>query len=236
QAAPGESAALIALLGAWLDAGLDLGNHTYSHLRLFDVPLPEYQADFLRGERETSRLMAARGRRPRYFRHPTLNTGPDLATKGAFEGFLSERGYAVAPVTIDNDDYLYALAYDRARGRADSGLMARLGDDYIRYMEATFGFYEALADSLLGRQLSQVLLLHANALNADQLPRLANMIAGRGYRFVSLDQALQDPAYQLPDRYVGARGPSWLVRWAITSGRQPGEPPDVPAWVRASGR
>jgi peptidoglycan/xylan/chitin deacetylase (PgdA/CDA1 family) len=38
-AAPGEEEARAALLEAWLDAGLELGNHTYSHLRLYDVSL-----------------------------------------------------------------------------------------------------------------------------------------------------------------------------------------------------
>jgi peptidoglycan/xylan/chitin deacetylase (PgdA/CDA1 family) len=232
----GPSPPLTALLAAWLDAGLELGNHTYSHVRLWDTPLERYQADVLRGERITRELMAARGRRPRYFRHPTLNTGPDLETRDAFERFLGEHGYAVAPVTIDNDEYLYALAYDRARAGGDTALMARLGRDYLRYMAETFGFYEGLSVALLGREPAQVLLLHANALNADYLDELVAQVAKRGYRFVSLDEALRDPAYRLPDTYMGARGPSWLARWAITRGADPGVPPEVPAWVREAGR
>ncbi|HSD31897.1 MAG TPA: polysaccharide deacetylase family protein [Gemmatimonadales bacterium] len=233
---PGEEDARAALLDAWLDAGLDLGNHTYSHLRLYDATLADFQADVLRGERVTRRLMAARGRHPRYFRHPTLNTGRDLATKRALERFLADNGYAVAPVTIDSDEYLYALAYDRARARGDRVMMDRLGRDYLRYMREIFGFYEQLSRSLLGREPAQVLLLHANALNADWLDELAAMIAGRGYRAVALDDALADPAYALPDEYVGPRGPSWLERWARTQGQEAGAPPPLPRWVREAGR
>jgi len=233
---PGEEEARTALLAAWLDAGLDLGNHTYSHLRLYGATLADFQGDVLRGERVTRRLLAARGARPRYFRHPTLNTGRDLATKAAVERFLADHGYAVAPVTIDNDEYLYALAYDRARARGDRAQMDRLGQDYVRYMAEVFGYYERLSRSLLGREPAQVLLLHANALNADWLDELAAMIAGRGYRAVTLDEALRDPAYALPDEYVGARGPSWLERWARTQGRDAGAPPPVHRWVRDAGR
>jgi hypothetical protein len=32
--------------------------------------------------------------------------GLDLAKRRAFEAFLAARGYTVAPVTIDNDDYI----------------------------------------------------------------------------------------------------------------------------------
>jgi hypothetical protein len=68
-------------------------------------------------------------------------------------------------------------------------------------------------------------------LNADYLHQLVEMIRDRGYGFVSLDAALEDPAYDLPDEYVGRMGLSWLMRWAITMGREPGEQPDVPDWI-----
>lgn len=234
--APGQEEARTAMLDAWLEAGLELGNHTYSHPRFYDTPLEEYQRDVLRGERVTRRLQTERGLRPpRFFRHPFLNTGPDLETRDAFERFLAEHGYRVAPVTIDNDEWLYAAAYRAAQVRGDSALMRRVGEDYIRYMTGIFEFYEALSRDLLGREPAQVLLLHANALNAAYLDELAAMMRERGYRFVPLEEALLDPAYDMADRYTGPRGPSWLQRWAITLGEEPGEQPTVPDWVRQVG-
>ncbi len=220
-----------ALLRRWVDAGLELGNHSYSHPSFWTTPREQYQADVLKGDRETRRLMAAKGARPRFFRHPFLNTGPDLANKEAFERFLAANGYRVAPVTIDNDDYLYALAYDRAMARRDSAAMRRLGEDYVRYMDTTFAFYEGLSRRLLGREPAQILLLHANALNADWLDELAAMMRRRGYTFAPLARVMRDPAYRQPDRYTGRRGMSWLQRWAITRGADPGVPPALPPWV-----
>ena len=72
------SDARAALLELWLDAGLDLGNHTYSHPDLHRTELTAFQDDVLRGERVTRALMAARGKAPRYFRHPFLHTGETL--------------------------------------------------------------------------------------------------------------------------------------------------------------
>lgn len=176
--------------------------------------------------------MAEQGKRPRFFRHPFLNTGPDLETKRAFERFLAQHGYRVAPVTIDNDEYIYALAYDRAAQQGDSALMQRIGEDYVRYMDEVFAFYEALSRRLLGREPAQVLLLHANRLNAEYMEELVVMMRERGYSFVSLEEALEDPAYEPPDGYTGQSGPSWLQRWGITQTVEPGEQPPVSEWVQ----
>ncbi len=226
----GEREARTALLQAWVDAGLDLGNHTRDHPSLFDTPLAAFQDQVRQGDVVTNRLLAARGDSARYFRHPYLNTGPDLETKRAFEAWLRDEGYAVAPVTHDNAEYVYARAYDRAAG--DEALRARIAGAYLAYMDTTAGYVEALGRDLFGREVAHVLLIHANALNADHLGALLAMFERRGYGFVSLDEALDDPAYASEDTYAGRAGMSWLQRWAITRGAPlPSEPLPDP-WVQ----
>jgi hypothetical protein len=46
------------------------------------------------------------------------------------------------------------------------------------------------------------------------------MIEDQGYRFIALDEALEDPAHELPDTFVGRGGIGWLHRWALTAGRK----------------
>jgi hypothetical protein len=69
---------------------------------------------------------------------------------------------------------------------------------------------------LFGRDIRQILLVHANALNADRFGELAAMIESRGYRFVSLDRALEDEAYGSADTFTGTSGITWIHRWALT--------------------
>ena len=220
-----------ALLQQWVDAGFDLGNHTYGHPSLFDTPLADFQDQVRRGDVVTNRLLAARGDSARYFRHPFLNVGPDLETKRAFEAWLADEGYTVAPVTHDNAEYVYALAYDHALEAGDAALQARIADAYVAYMDTTAAYFEGLAADLFGREMAHVLLIHANALSADHLDRLVAMFRGRGYRFVSLDEALEDPAYDSEDTYVGRAGMSWLQRWAITRGARFESEPIPDPWV-----
>jgi peptidoglycan/xylan/chitin deacetylase (PgdA/CDA1 family) len=223
----------VGLLRLWLEAGLELGNHGYSHRDLNTVPLDQFQADVLRGELTTRALMAAKGRRLRYFRHPFLHVGSDLATRRAFEAFLSRHGYAVAPVTMDNDEFVYAAAYATALRNRDAASATRIADDYLRYMNEVFSFFENVSRKMTGREIPQVLLLHANALNADRFGALADALVRRGYRFVPLEHALQDPAYRLPDEFVGAPGNSWFNHWELTAGRKAVPTPAPPPWIRA---
>jgi hypothetical protein len=88
---------------------------------------------------------------------------------------------------------------------------------------------------MFGRDIPQILLTHVNRLNADALPELLAWLQKRGYRFITLDQALGDPVYATPDLYVGTNGPSWLHRWTVAR-KLPlrmREEPDVPAELYA---
>jgi peptidoglycan/xylan/chitin deacetylase (PgdA/CDA1 family) len=206
----------VRLLELWLRAGLELGNHTFSHPDLHRVPLEEFKQDLLRGEQTTGALLASRDDALRYFRHPFLHTGLDLETKLAVEDFLAQRGYRVAPVTIDNSEWIFARAYDEALDRRDKELQARLAREYLDYMMGMVRYYEGQSRGLFDREIPQVLLLHANALNAHHLVELVVSLRQRGYRFIDLDKALEDPAYSSEDTYTGPGGITWLHRWAIT--------------------
>ena len=85
---------------------------------------------------------------------------------------------------------------------------------------------------LTGREIPQILLLHVNSLDADRFDTLAEALRHRGYRFVSVAQALEDPVYRLPDQFVGAPGNSWFNHWEVTAGRPPVPTPKPAEWIR----
>ena len=228
--------ARVDLLRLWRDAGHDLANHTFAHSDLHQVGAAAFEADIVRGEPLVRELMAARGREPRWFRHPYLHAGTDLATGRRIEAFLGERGCRVAPVTIDPEDFLFAAALDRMNVRANERAAAQVAAAYVPHLEAHFEYHEWLSQQLFGREVPQILLLHANTINAETIGDLAGMLRKRGYAFVSLEQALADPAYAEPDPFVGGFAQGWLHRLAHARGQadllRPGAP-KVPGFVRA---
>jgi len=227
----------VALLESWLEAGHELGNHGHAHLDLHRVDPEAWMADVLRGERVTRPLVEGRGGRLRWFRHPFLHTGRSVEVQRRTARFLEEHGYRIAPVTVDNGEWIYADAYADAWNRGDEAAMERLGRDYVRYMLDVVEYYEGQSREIVGELLPQTLLIHAYALNADWLDPLLDALEARGYSWVPLEEALEHPAYDRPAHgYTGPGGITWLHRWAITEGRDPaifrGEP-EVPGWVEA---
>jgi peptidoglycan/xylan/chitin deacetylase (PgdA/CDA1 family) len=207
----------VELLRMWADAGLELGNHTYSHFNL-NKGLADFETDLLKGEPITRELMAEHGKKLRYFRHPYLFAGRTQQIKDELGAFLTQHGYKIAPVTFDDSDYIFARAYDNAYDIHDSKMMKRVGADYVPYMESKLVYWERQSDRLFGRQIPLTLLIHANIINSIYLGDLIQMFRKHGYDIVDLDTALNDQAYSLPDHYYGPAGISWLHRWALERG------------------
>ena len=217
------------LLSLWVAAGADLGNHTCTHVDLNTTPADQFEAEILKGETITTSIL---GHRPIYFRYPFLHTGEDAETQRAVRDFLSVHGYQNAPVTLDNSDYMFAVVYAKALAAGDFSEAKHVRGTYLAYMETIFQFFEQRSVEVTGHEIHQILLIHASQLNADTMPDLLAMMRNRGYSFVSLSRALQDPAYLLPDAYIGKGGFSWIHRWSISKGMKPKGEPDEPAWIR----
>ncbi len=230
----------LAMLRDWLDGGFELGNHTHGHLDLHEVGLDAFQADIIKGERLLRPLLADYGQTPRWFRHPYLRAGRTRDERAALAAFLARHGYRIAPVTVDNGEWVWAFAYANVLdGEPDTpgraATLERLRRGYIPYMLNKVDYFEQQSQALLGYALPQIWLMHANELNAVAYADLVAGVQRRGYRVVTLEEALRDPAYERgAEGYDGRFGPSWLHRWAMAEGKRgdffAGEPL-VPKWV-----
>jgi peptidoglycan/xylan/chitin deacetylase (PgdA/CDA1 family) len=224
----GEVDERIKALDMWLDAGLELGNHTFSHTSLNLAGLQEFEDSVIQGETVTRLLLAQHNKKLRYFRHPYLDTGRDLQTRREAEAFLVARGYRIAPVTLDAWDWNFAPVYEDAKKRGDAALQQEVVSSYLSYHAEMFAYEEKLSKDLIGYEPKQILLLHANQLEADHIAELLDLMRKRGYRFITLEDALSDSAYSLPDTFVGEAGTGWIEHWAITRGQPPQGSPVFP--------
>ncbi len=227
----GEVDDRIAALRMWVDNGFELGNHTFSHASLNQNSLKDWEENVIRGETVTSMLLADHKMKMRYFRHPYLDTGRDLQTRREAENFLVQRGYRIAPVTMDAWDWMFSGAYDAARRKGDAALQQRIVSTYLDYTNQVFDYYEKFSRQLIGYEPKQILLLHCNWLESEHIGEVLDTLRKRGYKFVTLQEALSDSAYGLPDTFVGEEGTGWIDHWAITQGKPPLHTPVFPQWV-----
>jgi peptidoglycan-N-acetylglucosamine deacetylase len=220
---------LSSLLALWIAAGASLGNHTCSHPDLNKTSAADFETEIVKGQMATTAVL---GRRPVYFRYPFLHTGKDAETKETVERFLLAHGYRNAPVTLDNSDYMFARVYANALSANDSGKAMHVRESYLTYIESMFEFFEQRSIEVTGHEIRQVLLIHASQLNADAMPELLTMMRLRGYSFITLERALRDPTYSMPEAYTGPSGFSWIHRWSMTKGMKNKGEPDEPEWIR----
>jgi peptidoglycan/xylan/chitin deacetylase (PgdA/CDA1 family) len=206
-------------LEKWLKYGMDLGNHTLRHKDFNNLDFDVYTSDILKGEKITKALLRKYKKEMKYFRHPFLHVGATKNRADSLENFLKKHDYITAPVTIDNEDYLFANAYQKALIKKDTVLAQTIGKDYISYMEQKMFYYEKMTQGLFNRQIPQILLIHASLLNADYIQALAELYTKNGYKFTSIDLTVADEAYKTPITKFGKYGISWLDRWAISQGK-----------------
>lgn len=218
----------IAILRSWVGSGIELGNHTFGHVGFKDTPLESFQDDFIRGE-VISRRIATETKTPlRYFRHPFLQMGPTREIEDRFDSFLKARSYRSVPITLTTEDWMFLSAYQKTR---DAKEKKRISDDYLAFAEADVAYREKAAERIFGRPIAHILLVHANEVTADNLTRLIEMYRSRGYKFVSVEEALKDPAYAKPDTYTPTS--DWLRSWSISKGIE-FDPPQPPEYIRKS--
>jgi peptidoglycan/xylan/chitin deacetylase (PgdA/CDA1 family) len=223
------------LLRQWHDQGFELGNHTWSHIEYNNHTTAEEEADLLKGEVFIDELYRDVPGRIKYFRHPYLHLGDTQEKKDALAAVLKKHHYTEAPVTIDNSDWIFARAYDIALDKQDTAMQRKLRSDYVPYMISKVNYFESQARALFNRDISHILLMHANTINAACLSDLLSALEATGFAFVTLAEALKDPAYDTPDNFVGRAGISWIHRWVITQQKPKsffGSEPTTPEYVQ----
>jgi len=216
----GDRARQIANLKAWLDAGMDLGNHTFDHVSPNDVSARAYVADIAKGERVTRPLMAQYRKTETWFRYPYLETGKTLQEKTAIQDWLKAHGYRIAPVTMENSDWMFAEPYDDAIARHQDARVKRIRAQYLAYTDLMVGWYLSAGRALFNRPMSYVMLMHVTRLNADCINDIAGILRKHRLKAVTLDEAMKDPAYLTADTYVGTDGDEWLERWSVTLNKE----------------
>lgn len=222
-----------AVVAQWLDAGYDIGNHTYSHPSMNKIPLWEFEDNVIKGEVIMQSLLEERGKKLVWFRYPFLDSGTTAGVHQQFLDFLEQRHYRVAPVTVDYKDYMFAGAYSRMLRAGKTEIAEKIKQAYLEQVNNGFGAAERISRDLFGYELPQILLIHCSELNSVALRESIELMRKRGYSFITLEEAMKDPAYARSDTFTGPGG-SWLERTGDAMGKPVKDDAEarVPKWIK----
>jgi peptidoglycan/xylan/chitin deacetylase (PgdA/CDA1 family) len=106
-----------AALRAWIAGGQSVGNHTYAHLDLNKASPDDFLGE-VRTDEPVLELLDANGAW-RWLRYPYLREGDTVEKRRQVRATLKERGYRIAQVTLDFEDYLWNTPYARCLAAHD---------------------------------------------------------------------------------------------------------------------
>jgi len=194
-------------------------------------PYDEYVANVEKNERVAKQLLGEKYIPLRYFSYPYLYTRKN-DEHDRFEKWLGEHGLTSVKYTIDNNEWMYSYAYDMARNDNDINTMKEIQSAFVGYMGKMLDHYEAYSQEMFNRQVAETMVLTPSRLVADSADELFGMMAKRGYKFVSMDDAMSDDVFKTPETYSGDKGISWFDRWTLTAGKRLKDEPDVDDFVQ----
>lgn len=181
-------------------AGLMLGNHTYSHYNLNQTSAEKYIADVDRADKILAPILTE----PKYFRYPYLAEG-NKNTKQQVYDYLAEHHYVIAPVTVDSKDFNFNEMAYKVPFRSREAYIMKLKPRYLAYIWKQTLMAEKRSQGHNGKQ---ILLIHANLLNSYLLEDVLEMYQKNGYKFISLTEALKNPAPAISFPAPGNSNPS----------------------------
>jgi peptidoglycan/xylan/chitin deacetylase (PgdA/CDA1 family) len=192
-----------AALQVWRAAGQPLGNHTWAHDDFNTNSLQQFKHDVTRNEPLLRQLMGTGDWH--WLRYPYLREGDTQQKRAGAKRWLASRGYQVAEVSMDFEDYLWNEPYARCLATGDTAAMATLHDSYLAVAAQYYDVFREASKRAYGRDIKYVLLMHIGAFDAQMLPELLALYRSKGVRYIGLPEALADPAYR-DDTTVGTSG------------------------------
>lgn len=177
----------------WRNAGYDLANHGWSHANLDSLGAAGFARELVANEPALKAAMPDGGWQ--YFRYPFLSEGRDAALRRTARQILADRGYRIAPVSLDFSDWRFNGAYARCSDAGNRVGVARLEARFLEAARASLDASRQASRAQYGRDVPLVVLLHSGAFTAHMLPRLLRLYQDAGLGIGALDTALADPAY-----------------------------------------
>lgn len=205
------------LLEKWIkNNSAIIGNHTYNHFRYSDIGFEDFTQDIEKGEILTKEYALLNKKEVKYFRFPYNDLGKDSIQHSQIKKYLEQKGYTIAPFTIESSDWMFNAVYLYYFKNGEIDKAKTLGNLYVEKTIELIRFFNTMSNKIYNRPIKQIYLCHDNAINTDYLPEIIKKLENDHYEIISFEASLTDAVYQQTDHYFKKWGISWMYRWMIT--------------------
>ncbi len=210
----GEDPDLQQALHLWLAAGMNIGNHTFSHPALDDTAAENYIHDIAADE-PTLREYDPAGDW-HWFRYPYLEEGNTSQKREAVRGWLLGNGYRIAQVTLNFQDDDWDDPYGRCLAKHDQAGIQWLEQSYMENAAEFIRMGREEQIVAFGHEIPNVLLLHETDFTTLMLPRLMKLLHSQGFHFAPISKVERDPVYAF-DSYEALPGGGSLTNQVLNA-------------------
>lgn len=183
------------VLQIWKQAGFPFGNHTYLHEDINKTAVDDYIKAIDLNEPLLKKLSGKSDWK--YFRYPYLREGETLEVRNKVRAHLKDKGYKIAQVTIDFEDWSWNGPYARCKAKGDEKSIQWLKDTYKQTAVDMLTRADVMGRALFKRNIPHILLLHIGAFDTEMLETLILEYKKKGVEFVGLSEASKDEVYSL---------------------------------------
>lgn len=176
------------MLHKFHEAGLGLGNHTFSHANLNRLSPEAYIHEI----ESADRILAPVLTEPKYFRYPYLIMGQG-SKKSKIIHYLNSKNYQIAPISIDSKDFIFNQLLLSVPQNQRRDFLNVLKPCYLEFIKQQTLKAEEYKRDIHKPSEPQILLIHSNLLNAYVLPDIINLFKQNDYTFIRLEDALKTP-------------------------------------------
>ncbi|WP_159085846.1 polysaccharide deacetylase family protein [Aeromicrobium chenweiae] len=203
-------------LDSWVERGHHVGAHTHSHSSLNWGPADPYIDDI---DRNMGILEPWIAQAPtRYFRYAFDMWGDEQAKTDAVQLHLARRGYVPAPITTWFYDVQFLVSYIRTLVAGDEEGRAWIRKTFASTAVESLRSQAAAARAVFGRDPVHIALIHGTPVAGDCYGDVLAAYAEHGVEFVTLEEAMADPANQIVAPTVTRFFRNSTQKWAEYAG------------------
>lgn len=206
----------LGVLDRWVDAGHHVAAHTHEHVSLNWSSAAAYIEDV---ERNLEVLAPWLDRAPtRYFRYAFDMWGDDPAKTAEVQLHLARKGLTTAPISTWFYDVQFLVAYIRTLTTRDTEGQSWIRKNFVDTAVTALKDQAAAAREVFGRDPVHIALIHGTPIAGDFYADVLAAYRDHGVEFVTLEEAMTDPANHVAPPTVNRFFRNSTQKWSEYAG------------------